>query len=135
MLAAEHLRKWGIALFFVGSLLVMGLYHLVLYWFRRTNRAPLYFGLYCLLWLGNFLASLFDPEMIRSVYLIQVGMFIFILFQAFALSRRFSRAFASVERLSAELEDNNVALSRMDRLKDEFLANTSHELRTPLSSR
>lgn len=57
LIEAGHLRKWGIALFFVGSLLVMGVYHLVLFGFRRTNRAPLYFGIYCLLWMGNFLAS------------------------------------------------------------------------------
>jgi two-component system sensor histidine kinase ChiS len=32
-----------------GSLLIMGLYHLVLYALRQKDRSPLYFGLFCLL--------------------------------------------------------------------------------------
>lgn len=50
-------REIGAAAFFVGAFLIMGLYHLGLYWFRRKNPSTLYFALYCLAWMGNFAAS------------------------------------------------------------------------------
>ncbi|MBU2513987.1 response regulator [bacterium] len=60
------------------------------------------------------------------------GLLLFIATMSISISKRFSRAFSEVNRLSLELTKKNAALSKLDKLKDEFLVNTTHELKTPL---
>jgi signal transduction histidine kinase len=56
-LLTNQLLKWGIALLCGSAMLVMGIYHLVLFCFRPKNTALLYFGILCLLWMVLQLTS------------------------------------------------------------------------------
>jgi two-component system sensor histidine kinase ChiS len=70
---------------------------------------------------------------IRTYDLLPFGFLFFVFSMAFLMSKRFAGAFSRAENLSIEIGQKNVELKKMDKLKDEFLANTSHELKTPLN--
>ncbi|MDY7014637.1 MAG: ATP-binding protein, partial [Cyanobacteriota bacterium] len=83
-----------------------------------SSRSPLFPWL----WLGGVAIALSS------------GGLIFILVSTPArLQAAVDRATATLREREVQLEQANEDLKHLDRLKDEFLANTSHELRTPLN--
>lgn len=54
-------QKLGRDLFLIGSLFIIGVYHLGLFSLRRKEKAPLYFGLFCLLIAGAMLVTNRSP--------------------------------------------------------------------------
>jgi len=100
--------------------------------------------------LAAFNDTLVANDALDGPYVIDFALFIFLFFQALVLSMRFSRAFATVEKLSTELEAYSSTLEQKvrertsdlerakqdadaaNRAKSDFLAVMSHEIRNPM---
>ncbi|MBN1531170.1 MAG: SpoIIE family protein phosphatase, partial [Spirochaetes bacterium] len=108
-------------------------YLLVLAMKRRRDGALIFIVTFVVIALTAVNDILSSNIIVATRYMLPFAFMFFIFAQAFLLSRRFAGAFTSVERLSAEVQEKNAELTRLDATKDEFLANTSHELKTPLN--
>jgi signal transduction histidine kinase len=99
--------------YYLASSLLIGycLHRLHAAWRRGRDEAAFLFAGFCVLGVIGINDMLTDMKLLASTPLLPVGMLVFSLCQAFALSRRLSRAFASEERLSAALEEKNLSLT------------------------
>ncbi len=87
---------------------------------------------------------LYSQNLSAVGYLAPIGMFVFIVLQAFGLARRFASALSEVERLNESLETRVQQRTRelkieteraieASRAKSQFLSTMAHEVRTPLN--
>ncbi len=93
----------------------------------RGNRyAIIFLAGFAFVFIGMTNDMLHYRQIINTGYHLSAWFSAFIIAQSVLLSIRFSREHIVVEQMSERLQV-------LDRLKDEFLANTSHELRTPIN--
>ncbi|MCB9638100.1 MAG: response regulator [Myxococcales bacterium] len=90
-----------------------------------------------LLLLGSLCQSLsllgYIPLNMVTQFALIIGAILEAILLSFALADRVNAMNLVLEKQSAQLSEQNLALSRLDQLKDQLIANTSHELRTPLN--
>lgn len=98
----------------------------------RREGGWLFAGGFLLLLIAIVNDTLYTQMVIQTRPLAHLGVFFFIFFQALLISKNFAGAFSKIAEITEELKTKNTALQRVDKLKDDFLANTSHELKTPL---
>ncbi len=114
-------------------------YALVKAVFKKKEGAPIVGLGYIFLMVAGINDIIAKFTAVSGGIFLPLGLLVFTFSQTFILSMRFSKAFTTVETLSEnlygysqELEEKNILLERVDKIKDEFLANTTHELKTPL---
>jgi len=128
--AAEHMMR----IFFVslGVVIVYSLHVFIKAMLKKRDDAVLFFMGFMGVFLTSVNDTLYATWVINTTNATQYGLVGLSIAGTIVISRRFARALRKVEYLSADLTEKNLSLQKLDRIKDQLLANTSHELRTPL---
>ncbi|MBN1531362.1 MAG: response regulator [Spirochaetes bacterium] len=98
---------------------------------RREDSVTFFIG-FLWVYLAGIISMLYSLYVVDTGNILHYGLVMFGFLSTLVMARRFSRALNTVEKMSEDLESKNLALRKLDLLKDRFLATTSHELRTPL---
>jgi PAS domain S-box-containing protein len=88
---------------------IYGIYVLILSLIGKREGAFLFFLGFILLFLTVINDIMYSRMITQIGYFTPLGLFFFIFFQAFLLSRRFSMAFNTIEKQSEELQKTNIA--------------------------
>lgn len=120
---------------YLGLILIFMVYGLVIvgkaFYHKREDSRIILTGILILV-----VVSLLDIFVYYSLkgteFLSTYALALFAFTVSISVSKRFSRAYANINDLSETLKEKNKSLFKLDKLKDEFLANTTHELKTPL---
>lgn len=127
--------SWSQIPYYISTIALIAycLVRLLVAWRQGREAAAFIFGGFVILGVAGVNDMLLDAGLIRSMPIIAPGMFMFMLFQAFALSQRLSWAFTSVETLSTQLEHNNISLktemAERGRLEKEIVKTSEDERR------
>jgi len=100
---------------------------------RNRRDGALLFTCSLIILLLAFINDLVNSHLFYTVGMVsQYAILGFVFLQSVMLTFNLSHAYKIAEELSRELIEKNRQLSQLDKLKNQFLANTTHELKTPL---
>lgn len=106
---------------------------------HRENSAIILAG-YSVMFLAALNELLYSNNLVNTFNSLPAGFLLLFISQAILLSRKFSREFNQIDKLTKDLaemnerlENVNISLRSFDEAKTEFLHLISHEVRTPLN--
>lgn len=82
--------------------------------------------------------SLFHPVSFGFMYLVELGVLVFLLFQVYLLAHHYAKSYQKLETVNQDLErivgERTSQLSTANKVKDRLLSVMSHDIKSPLNS-